>query len=266
MLSAVASVLYFIDVDPIASARRAAVLFLMGTGMACALSTIQSVAQSALPPTSPTVLPAAAPVTPPPAISTPVRVGVPAKVKYADGKLEVTADNSSLNQILREIGRLTGMTITGGVVEQRVYGNYGPAAPAEVLGDLLQGTGSNMLLRETSSAAPAELILSPRVGDVTPPNPSAAGFDGDTASDDTAAPQPPDQPVHILHSADPMPVRPSYVPPASTPTTSPEQPAPVATPASSSGPSTPEQIYQQLQQLQKSAAALVTSRHGQPTI
>ena len=168
----------------------------MGTGMACA--------QSALPPTSPTILPTAAPVTAPLPITAPVRVGVPAKVKYADGKLEVTADNSSLNQILREIGRLTGMTISGGVTEQRVFGTYGPAAPAEVLGDLLQGTGSNMLLHESSSSAPPELILSPRVGDVTPPNPNAPGFDGDTPSDDADRPQPSDQPVHVLHSADPI--------------------------------------------------------------
>jgi hypothetical protein len=146
------------------------------------------------------------------------------------------------------------MTITGGVVEQRVYGVYGPAAPSEVLGDLLQGTGSNMLLHEYSSSGPAELILSPRVGDVTPPNPDAPGFDGDSPSDDAAAPQTPDQPAHVLHSADPLPApRPPYVPPAppQAPATTPAEPAPAANPAPSSGPLTPEQIYQQLQQLQK---------------
>jgi hypothetical protein len=235
-------------VNSISSARRAAILFVMGTGMTCASST----AQSTLPPTNPTVLPAAAPATPPSTIPTPARAGVPAKVKYADGKLEVAADNSSLNQILREIGRLTGMTITGGVAEQRVYGKYGPAAPAEVLGDLLQGTGSNMLLRETSSSAPAELILSPREGSVTPPNPNAPGFDGDRPSDEADSPQPPYPPVHILHSADPMPpARPQYAPPAETPTLAPALPAAAVTPSTSNGPLTPEQIYQQLQQLQK---------------
>jgi hypothetical protein len=230
--------------DPIAPTRRTAILFLMGTGMAWA--------QSALPPTSPTVAPTAAPITSPPPISPPVRPGVAPKVKFADGKLEIRADNSSLNQILREIGRLTGMTITGGVTEQRVFGTYGPAAPAEVLGDLLQGTGSNMLLRENSSAAPTELILSPREGSVTPPNPNAPGFEGDAPSDEADGPQPADQPAHILHSADPVPAaRPPYVPPAETPAATPPQPAPAVNPAPASGPLTPEQIYQQLQQLQK---------------
>jgi hypothetical protein len=142
------------------------------------------------------------------------------------------------------------MTISGGVNEQRVFGNYGPAAPAEVLGDLLQGTGSNMLLHESSSSATAELILSPREGSITPPNPNAPGYDGDSSSDEPDSPQ--QQPVHVFHTADPLPAaRPQYVPQAPPPAPAPEQPAPAATQAPASGPLTPEQIYQQLQQLQK---------------
>lgn len=214
--------------------------------MTCAFST----AQSTLPPTSPTVPLVVAPAPPPSTSSTAIRAGAPAKVTYASGKLEVTADNSSLNQILREICRLTGMTITGGVVEQRVFGGYGPAAPAQILGDLLQGTGSNMLLRETSSAAPAELILTPREGGVTPPNPNASGFDGESAGGQAYRPSEPDQPVHVLHAPVGLPGRPAYAPVPGTPTIAPAQPAP-ANPPPPSGVLTPEQIYQQLQQLQK---------------
>src|SRR5580658_889564 len=36
-----------------------------------------------------------------------------AQITYADGALSVSADNSSLNQILRQIGSDTGMKITG---------------------------------------------------------------------------------------------------------------------------------------------------------
>ena len=95
-----------------------------------------------------------------------------AEVTCANGQLEVHAQNSSLNSILRAVSNCTGMRITGGVPEQRVFGNYGPAAPATILATLLDGTGSNMLLKETAADQPAELILTPRTGGVTPPPPS----------------------------------------------------------------------------------------------
>jgi hypothetical protein len=97
------------------------------------------------------------------------RAGSIAQVTYSNGLLTVAADNSSLNQILREISRQTGMRISGGVSDERVYGSYGPGTPARILAALLDGTGSNMLLRETASNAPAELILTPRLGGPTPP-------------------------------------------------------------------------------------------------
>lgn len=217
-----------------------------------------TLAQSSLPATSPTTLPATPPAAPP----TPApRTAVPAKVAYSEGQLEVTADNSSLNQILREISRLTGMTITGGVGDQRVFGKYGPAAPARILVDLLEGTGTNMLLRETASAAPAELILTPREGGVTPPNPNAPGFDDEVAPSGVAVrQQPPDQPATNSN-----PIRPPYnvpgqgsappmvgaPPPASDGTTNTWSTPPSSSQLSPGVPLTPEQIYQQLQQLQK---------------
>jgi len=135
----------------IAPVCRTVGLFFLGGGLACAQSSS---------------LPAARPTAP-----GPQQAGSIAEVAYLQGQLEITADNSSLNQILREIARKTGMKITGGVIDQRVYGKYGPAAPAEVLSILLDGTGSNMLLTQTASDVPAELVLTPREGGPTPPNP-----------------------------------------------------------------------------------------------
>ncbi len=103
-----------------------------------------------------------------------VQGGSIAEVVYAQGQLVITADNSSLNQILRGISRQTGMKITGGVADDRVYGRYGPAPPREILATLLAGTGTNMLLRETASGAPAELVLAPRQGGPTPPSPGSS--------------------------------------------------------------------------------------------
>lgn len=100
-----------------------------------------------------------------------------ARVTYTAGMLQVRADNSSLNQILRDISHQTGMKIIGGVADQRVFGNYGPAPAATVLQTLLDGTNTNMLLQETLNHAPEQLVLSPRTGGPSPPGPSSASYD-----------------------------------------------------------------------------------------
>jgi hypothetical protein len=105
-----------------------------------------------------------------------------ADVRYDSGLVSINANNSSLNQILREISRQTGMKITGGVREERVFGHYGPAPVADILNTLIDGTETNMVLRQTASSTPEELILTPRSGGVSPPNPNAPGFDDSTAA------------------------------------------------------------------------------------
>ena len=92
----------------------------------------------------------------------------PRTVTYTSGTLSVSANNSSLNQILRQISSDTGMKIIGGVTDERVFGQYGPANPADVLSALLDGTGSNMLIVHRDGDSPAELILTPRQGGPTP--------------------------------------------------------------------------------------------------
>jgi len=147
---------------------------------------------SNLPATPPTSAPqlgnAVAPLTATPA--TPDRAHK-ADVRYDSGLVSINATNSSLNQILREISRQTGMKITGGVREERVFGHYGPAPVADILATLIDGTGTNMVLRQTASNTPEELILTPRSGGVTPPNPNAPGFDDSDNSDERNPPQPP---------------------------------------------------------------------------
>jgi len=141
---------------------------------------------STLPPTAPTTLPAAntlpAPIAATPDTTHPSNDPKRAEVTYAAGLIDVRADNSSLNQILHSISRLTGMTITGGVADERVFGNYGPAEPSTILATLLDGTGSNMLLRISTTDAPSELIITPRNGGPTPPNPNASHFEDEDPS------------------------------------------------------------------------------------
>jgi hypothetical protein len=148
-----------------------------------------------------------------------------AQVKYANGQLTVAANNSSLNKILSDIAHKTGMKITGGVTDERVFGQYGPAAPSKVLGDLLDGTGSNMLLVHATAAAPAELILTPRQGGPTPPNPNA-------------------------YREDPPP-RPQYPITSQPEVNSRNVPANVGPARSPNEVKTPQQIYEQLERMRQ---------------
>jgi hypothetical protein len=169
---------------------------------------------------------------------------------YARGQLQITADDSSLNQILRDIGRQTGMKVTGSVNEDRVYGTYGPGRPSEVLESLLEGSGSNMVLRETAGDAPAELILTPRVGGVTPPNPNARNYDDDAATEPVQPPTPARQEEPVQRQP-PGDTREPY-PAQGGAAAAGESPAAGTNPASPNGVQTPQQVFEQLQRLQRS--------------
>jgi hypothetical protein len=174
-----------------------------------------------------------------------------AEIVYAQGQLKITADNSSLNQILRDLARQTGMKITGGVKDDRVFGTYGPAPAGEVLAELLEGSGTNMLLRETPAKEPAELILTTREGGPTPPNPNAPGFDDDApARDEGPRGMQPGQPTGAPGMPAMIPPIAPAVPAGGVNGSAPPTPG-GANPASPNGVQTPQQIYQQLQQLQQ---------------
>jgi len=252
--------------------------------LALAAATIHA---QALPANPPTALPSPAnQISPISATSDAAATNRPhrAVVTYAAGLIDVHADNSSLNQILRSIARLTGMTITGGVADERVFGNYGPAEPSTILATLLGGTGSNIILRESTTTAPSELILTPRNGGATPPSPTAAIYNDapeELPQPPTSAaatpPQPTSangpvtvQPMNNVNgsSTNTSPTASTYpttnsVPidtipqPSTTPSSSgivdaPNPPPPGTTTSTSpNGIATPEQIYQQLKALQQ---------------
>ena len=215
-----------------------------------------------LPPTAPTLpsaatLPAAQITIPAPGPDRPELLAAKrARIAFNGQVLQITAENSSLNQILREVSRITGMKVSGGVTEERVYGIYGPADPAAVLTSLLSGTGSNMLLKLNDQQKPTELVLTPRTGGVTPPSPGAQGREQDDEDPDV----PPQLSRHLQRPPIPPPVQP---PPASQPvpaqgaqadpsTLSPARPAEATTTDQSpNGVKTPQQIYDQLLKLQQ---------------
>ena len=199
---------------------------------------------STLPATQPTSAPAVPQVPLTPSELPPKH----AQVTYADGMISITADNSSLNQILRQISSNTGMKITGGVTDERVFGQYGPASLDQILTTLLDGTESNMVLVHGDGAAPVELILTSRHGGATPPNPNAAAFD-DRSDRREASPNQAAQPA----PPQPDPTRNAPVTtPASTPAASTETPSSnPSQPESPNGVKTPQQIYEQLQRMRQ---------------
>jgi hypothetical protein len=170
-----------------------------------------------------------------------------AQVSFSNGTLSVSANNSSLNQILREIAADTGMKITGGVTDERVFGNYGPADPAQVLDSLLDGTAINMVLVQRDDASLAELILTQRNGGPTPPNPNAPALNERSESlrefSGRAHPNAPSEPTASPQN---NVVTPPVDPAATTPT-----PASGTQPDSPNGVKTPQQIYEQLQRLRQ---------------
>jgi hypothetical protein len=170
-----------------------------------------------------------------------------AQVTYANGALSVSANNASLNQILRQIASDTGIKITGGVAEERVFGQYGPADPAEVLAALLDGTGSNMMLVHRDGEASSELTLTARQGGPTPPNPSRAAFERNDR------PEPDEAPGRSFGS--PLPPQPqgnAQVPPVNPgPPTGAIPPGNASQPESPNGVKTPQQIYEQLQRMRQ---------------
>ena len=153
---------------------------LLAAGLLAAIfataSTARTLAQS-LPPMQPTSqMPASQPPGAPAAPVPPANPAHHADIIFADGQLQVRADNSSLNQILRSISHQTGLKITGGVEDQRVFGNYGPGPLSSVLATLLDGTGTNVLLLGGGANNPPELQLTPRNGGASPPGPNSEAY------------------------------------------------------------------------------------------
>jgi hypothetical protein len=86
-----------------------------------------------------------------------------AAVVWDSQGLRIEAQNSSLQQILRDVAVETGAKIEGMGADQRVYGAYGPGQARDVLSQLLIGSGYNVLLAgDLGQGAPRQIVLSPR--------------------------------------------------------------------------------------------------------
>ncbi len=130
------------------------------------------------------MLPAASPATPtppaPPAAPNwpALSSAKPAEVHWDGKTLSVTAENSSLQQILQAVSAASGVAVEGMGSDQRVFGSYGPAPAREVLSELLEGSGYDLLMvGDRGDGKPLKVLLTARGAAAAPSRPaySAAG-------------------------------------------------------------------------------------------
>ncbi|HTJ29419.1 MAG TPA: hypothetical protein VL346_02915, partial [Acidobacteriaceae bacterium] len=86
----------------------------------------------------------------------------PGHVKWDGSRLTITATNASLSQVLHEVSSATGLKVEGldSSRDQRLFGNFGPAPARDVLNEILEGSGYNViLLGDRGAGNPRELLL-----------------------------------------------------------------------------------------------------------
>ena len=151
---------------------------------------------------------------PPPAVVEPPKPNwpvnnqpAPAAVSWDQHSLRINASNSSLDQILTQITSATGAKIEGVGGDQRIFGVFGPGRARDVLSDLLQGSGYNVVMvGDNGHGLPREVLLSDRnaAGSAPAamrPQPQQQDDDFEDAPDTSqvdSTPQPPVQPLEPL--------------------------------------------------------------------
>lgn len=137
----------------------------------------------------------------------------PATVVWDSHGLSIEAANSSLEQILKEVSTETGARVDGLTADQRVFGTYGPGQARDVLSQLLQGSGLNVIMiGDQGQGAPKQILLSLRTKGAA--QPATRGISSNNNDEEVEEqPEPPEQ--------EPAPARPAF--PPGTPPRSPQQ-------------------------------------------
>lgn len=156
--------------------------------------------------------------------------------------LHIIADNASLSSILDQIATETGAKIEGLSEDERVFGDYGPGSPREVLAQLFNGANYNVLiLGDLAQTEPIHVLLSPRrAGASSQPSgqPRQPEQEEDSPEPQEEQPQPYQPPV--VNRPPNQPNR-----PLNQPSTQPDRPL---TPLEQL---TPQERMQQMQELQR---------------
>ena len=156
---------------------------------------------SAAGPQAPIVQPAPVPAEPPkpdwPANDQPTA----ATVVWNSQGLHVEASNSSLGQILKDVGAATGARVEGLDSDERIFGSYGPGTARDVLSQLLEGSGYNVvMIGDRGQGTPRQIMLSQKPkGDARPAanTQTATNDENNDAEEQPQPPQPPPPPPAI---------------------------------------------------------------------
>lgn len=203
----------------------------------------------------------------------------PAKVSYQGGLLSISAQNSPMGEILREVRKLTGASIEipphAAASDERVITHIGPGTPRDVLVALLNGSSFNyvMLGSNTDPTVISNIILTsktpatgekqtavantyqppPTPGVVMPPHPQAFNPQvgqpqpGQPEADDSSNDEPADDSAN--QEEQPQPGQPGQ--PDINGANPQEEPQPQQDPNQpNAGPKTPEQILEMLRRQQ----------------
>jgi hypothetical protein len=124
---------------------------------------------------------------------------LPASVVWNGQGLRIDASNSSLQQILNAVSTATGAKVEGLSSDQRVFGAYGPGRARDVLSQLLQGSGYNVIMiGDQGRGTPRQVLLSVRAAvnaQSIAKNAQASNSEDDDADDQP----PPPEPAPIIH-------------------------------------------------------------------
>lgn len=154
---------------------------------------------------TPVVIAAAPPPAPPvpiPPVRQPAR---PATVDFTQGKLRISAENSSLIGILNQVSRQTGIAVEGLSHDERIYGQYGPGSVAGTLTQLLDGAGYDfVIVGGESDQRPTRLILTPGASPGAAASPTAAVNSTSSGATPTAAAPAPDNSSDPTHPKTPQ--------------------------------------------------------------
>jgi DNA segregation ATPase FtsK/SpoIIIE-like protein len=95
---------------------------------------------------------------------------IEASVVWDSHGLSIDAANSSLEQILKDVSMATGAEVEGLSSDQRVFGVFGPGPAREVLSQVLQGSGYNVIMiGDQGQGTPRQILLSVRQASASQP-------------------------------------------------------------------------------------------------
>jgi hypothetical protein len=133
-----------------------------------------------------------------------------ASVVWDSQGLRIDAENSSLQQILKDFSTATGAQVDGMAADERVFGSYGPGQARDVLSQLLQGSGYNVIMiGDQGQGAPRQIVLSVR--SAAGAQPASAANPASSNDDDAEAEEPP-QPPQPPQGVPAPPFRPGFPP------------------------------------------------------